>query len=65
MKLPEYHPLQEAGQPGAAHKPSGLDNPGNEILIGALSIPSILNLVLICLVANPALDTVLMIMSIR
>jgi voltage-gated potassium channel len=62
--LPVSHPLQEAGQAGAAHKPSGLKNPGYEIFIGALSILSILNLVLIYLVDDPALDTVLMIMNI-
>jgi voltage-gated potassium channel len=57
------HPVQEAAEAGAAHKPSGLKNPGYEIFIGALSILSILNLVLMYAFQDQALDYVLMIMN--
>ena len=56
-------PVQEAAEAGAAHKPSGLKNPGYEIFIGALSILSILNLVLMYVVTDQALDYVLRIMN--
>ena len=58
------HPVHEAAQAGAAHKPSGLKNPGYEIFIGALSILSILNLVLMYAFTDQALDYVLMIMNV-
>jgi voltage-gated potassium channel len=57
------HPVQEAAEAGAAHKPSGLKNPGYEIFIGALSILSILNLVMMYAFQDQALDYVLMIMN--
>jgi voltage-gated potassium channel len=56
-------PVQEAAEAGAAHKPSGLKNPGYEIFIGALSILSILNLVMMYVFQDQALDYVLMIMN--
>jgi voltage-gated potassium channel len=58
------HPVQEAAEAGAAHKPSGLKNPGYEIFIALLSILSIVNLVLMYLVKSESLDTVLMIMNV-
>jgi voltage-gated potassium channel len=58
------HPVNEAAQAGAAHRPSGLKNPGYEIFIGALSILSILNLILMYAVTDEALDAVLLIMNI-
>ena len=58
------HPVQEAAEAGAAHRPSGLKNPGYEIFIGLLSILSIVNLVLIYIVTDQALDYVLMIMNV-
>jgi len=59
------HPMNEAAKAGAdAPKPSGLKNPGYEIFIGALSILSIVNLVLMYVVTDPALDTVLMVMNV-
>jgi voltage-gated potassium channel len=57
------YPTSEAAEAGAAHTPSGLKNPGYEIFIGALSILSILNLVMMYVFTDPALDTVLMIMN--
>ena len=58
------HPVHEAAEAGAAHKPSGLKNPGYEIFIGALSILSILNLGLMYVNQDQALDYVLTIMNI-
>jgi voltage-gated potassium channel len=58
------HPVQEAAEAGAAHRPSGLKNPGYEIFIGALSILSILNLVMMYAFTDPVLDYVLMIMNV-
>ena len=58
------HPVQEAAEAGAAHRPSGLKNPGYEIFIGALSILSILNLVLMYAVKDESLDFVLQIMNV-
>ena len=59
------HPINEAAQAGAeAPKPSGLKNPGYEIFIGALSILSILNLVLMYAIQDQTLDYVLMIMNV-
>jgi voltage-gated potassium channel len=57
------HPVQEAAEAGAAHKPSGLKNPGYEIFIGALSILSILNLIMMYVIEDQTLDYVLMIMN--
>jgi voltage-gated potassium channel len=59
------HPLAEAAQAGAdAPMSSGLKNPGYEIFIGALSILSILNLVLMYAFTDEALDYVLQIMNV-
>ena len=59
------HPVNEAAHAGAdATPPSGLKNPGYEIFIALLSILSIVNLVLIYVVTDPALDTVLAIMNV-
>jgi len=58
------HPVHEAAAAGAAHKPSGLKNPGYEIFIGALSILSILNLVLMYAFQDPTLDNVLLVMNV-
>jgi voltage-gated potassium channel len=57
------HPVNEAAEAGAAHRPSGLKNPGYEIFIALLSILSILNLVLMYVVQDQNLDYVLMIMN--
>lgn len=58
------YPVGEAADAGAATaRPSGLKNPGYEIFIGALSILSIVNLVLIYVITDAALDTVLMVMN--
>lgn len=59
------HPVNEASKAGAdAERPSGLKNPGYEIFIAGLSILSIVNLILIYVVQDAALDTVLAIMNI-
>ena len=56
--------VQEAVGPGAAPRPSELKNPGYEIFIAALSILSIVNLVLLYLVQSQTLDYVLMVMNV-
>jgi len=58
------HPVSEAAKAGAASEPSGLKNPGYEIFIAGLSILSILNLVLMYVNKDQALDYVLMIMNV-
>jgi len=58
------HPVHEAAMAGAAHNPSGLRNPGYEIFIALLSILSILNLILMYAITDPALDSVLLIINI-
>jgi len=59
------HPVNEASKAGAdAPKPSGLKNPGYEIFIAALSILSIINLVLMYVVQDESLDKVLAIMNV-
>jgi voltage-gated potassium channel len=57
------HPVNEAAKAGAGGRPSGLKSPGYEIFIGALSILSIVNLVLLYVNQDQALDYVLMIMN--
>ena len=58
------HHLNEAAKAGANRDPSGLRNPGYEIFIAALSILSIVNLILLFAITDPALDTVLLIINI-
>ncbi len=58
------HPVNEAAKAGAAAEPSGLKNPGYEIFIAALSVLSILNLVLLYVLQDPTLDTVLAVMNV-
>ena len=58
------HPVNEAAEAGAAHRPSGLKSPGYEIFIALLSILSIVNLVLMYVVHDQNLDYVLMIMNV-
>jgi voltage-gated potassium channel len=59
------HPVNESAKAGAkAPPPSGLKNPGYEIFIALLSILSIVNLALIIVIQDQALDYVLMIMNV-
>ena len=59
------HPLRETAEEGAnAPKPSGLKNPGYEIFIGALSILSILNLILMYVTQIESLKYVLAVMNV-
>jgi voltage-gated potassium channel len=57
------HPVNEAAKAGASSKSSGLKNPGYEIFIAALSVLSIVNLVLVYVNKDQALDYVLVIMN--
>ena len=56
-------PDEASGSDAAEQKPRGLANPGYEIFIGLLSILSIVNLVLLYLFTDPALDYVLAVMN--
>jgi voltage-gated potassium channel len=59
------HPVRQAAEEGAdAPRPSGLKNPGYEIFVGALSILSILNLILMYAFQDQQLDYVLMVMNV-
>ena len=58
------HPVNEAAKAGAHSDASGLKNPGYEIFIALLSILSIVNLVLMYVNKDQALDYVLMIMNV-